>query len=389
MPQQIFSNEIISMIIDCLQDEVPSLQRLSLVNKAWAFLSRPYIWRQIILNPPRPHHRGPAMSSRDTTPCAKLWAIINAVDSPADLIEEFCIDNTEDPNSHTLSSDRYLPMVLNRLTHLTRFKILRMLWPQNINDPLVHAIRRILHSRMLDTLTIWAYRFPTYLVRECFFVQTLLLRGNQKLYLAGSDMDPPSAESIPRPHTLALDTDSFVADQVWPLVDTSCLKYLRIALPTVLGDHPHQLLQYSPEYLAINCYEDDDFYPNFGRLDKVKELTISYPTWLDGRWPEALAGLLHHLASYNMIHLERIVLYWLLEPADTFISEADFHNHNAFVILDHQLMNMNSKRLSNVHVGLKPNSDSIEDIEGMDVIETKLANTFAANLLTVGPASGE
>ncbi|KAG6835500.1 hypothetical protein H0H93_000762 [Arthromyces matolae] len=390
MPQQIFSNEILSIFIDHLQDDIPSLRKVSLVNKAFAVFCRPYIWRKIVLPPPLRRR-----TATNNTPCAKLSAILHAADSPAELVKDFCINNTKNRDSEILSSDPNLPLVLNRLTKLTKFKVLEMIWPTKMDDPLIKEIRQILRSPDLNMATICASFFPTFVVGDCFCVQSLSLVGSSVLEPEqDSDVDMISpVGSTPQPHTLIMDVEPYVAEEIWPLLDTSRLRSLLLALPTaedelnaVLAQRHHAL-----EYLAINFMESAaEFpYPNFGSLDKVKELVIAFPTWLTEEWPATLAGLLSQLDSHNMSHLERIVLYWIVDPADTLISEAALHDHNAFRILDNQLTNMTSRRLSKVHVVLKPNSDPVRKIRGFERIQNELANTHAANLLTIETASGE
>ncbi|EAU82479.2 hypothetical protein CC1G_08230 [Coprinopsis cinerea okayama7 len=49
--------ELISMIVDYLEDDRPSLKACSLVNNAWSQRARELLYREVFLGPPKPHIR--------------------------------------------------------------------------------------------------------------------------------------------------------------------------------------------------------------------------------------------------------------------------------------------------------------------------------------------
>ncbi|KAG5723606.1 hypothetical protein E4T56_gene18153 [Termitomyces sp. T112] len=374
-----FSNEIYSMIIDNLQAEVSTLRRMSLVNRAFAASSRSYIWRRVILK------ASPGLTPNHVSSCARFYEVLaGGVLTPAvaDLVQEFCIDDTDFP--FTLSTDVHLPLVLDGLTGLIRLDIFNMSLPTNNGHPLITSIRNILQSAILECVTIASSVLPTYLIDDCLAVRTLLLRGS---YIADVTPSVPIVQDVetnlPQPQHMILNVDPEVVEDVWPRVDTSSLQSLLIPLPVYEEDM--RIDGHALRCLGLNYMEDaaDHAFPTFDSLANLRQLFIAFPTWIPA-WPAGLADLLD-LLNPLMQNLEQIHLYLLVEPADSLVNEDDqeLHSPQDFRILDGQLARLRSPRMTQIHVALCPNSDPVTDVRGVEKVMTELPLTYARNILSV------
>ncbi|KAG6902837.1 hypothetical protein C0995_010722 [Termitomyces sp. Mi166 len=377
------SSEIYSMIVRNLHPEVSTLGRVSLVNKAFALHSRPYLWRRVTITSGTTSNP----TSIHVSSCANFYSEIltGGVLTPAvgDLVQEFCIDNTEIPSA--LSSDVYLPLVLNCFTGLTKFEIFEISWPIDNDNPLITSISNILRSASLKSVTIQSSAIPTYLIDDCQAVRTLRLQGSYLLELPMVE-DVPAVTRPPRLQHLILDVGTDVAVDVWSRVDTSHLQSLIIQLPGLEEDA--LLNGRALQYLGLNYMEDATEYdhPAFDTLVNLKQLLIVFPTWL-AAWPQRLATLLEFLDPL-MQNLEQVHLCLIVEPADTLVNKKDrkLHRSRDFQVLDHRLAHLRSPRLVNVRVALCPNGTrdgEVINISGRERIIGELPNTYARGILSV------
>jgi hypothetical protein len=143
--------ELISIIIDDLNDDNRVLRMCSLVCSSWLQTSQCHLFRRIVLRPPnRRYDRRPG----DISYSQKLHRVL--LESPhfATYIQELQVyEGNMVKDQYWIRTDQTLPLVLDMLTHLRRIELRRLRWSEYRPD-LRQSICSVLERPSLVFLSI-------------------------------------------------------------------------------------------------------------------------------------------------------------------------------------------------------------------------------------------
>ncbi|KAG6865977.1 hypothetical protein C0991_009979 [Blastosporella zonata] len=366
--------ELVLEVVKHLQNDRATLLKVSLVNRAFSSFARLQIWRRVVLQSPD---------------CAELHDILAVVQgSPAAFVEDLCIDGGNGESSDVFDNI-HLPFILNRLTDtktLKAFSVHNIVWPSNVLHPGIIAVRNLVRSPVLTTVTIYIHddpmngsNVPIYLIDDYTGLGTLTVGGS---FMLLNNRIPRVQFPIAQPLHMALNVEQFVGRDIWPRINTSQLQSLLISLPhfenngmfAAFRQYGHALQKLQLNYMenaetdtdspndpnsdpdnsdsdhSDSDHSDSDhpdsdhnsdsdsqpdgdsfhtegFDLDFEPFINVRELEVAFPTWTIKPWPTVLHKLIKQM-DRMMPSLERLLLYVLVDVPVNDPSTSDSNTGN-------------------------------------------------------------
>ena len=154
-----FPRELYNIVVNLLHDQVSTLKKVALVDRASANICQAYLFRQLTLRTRRMQH----LDTVTATPCFKLYDILTSSPHLATRIKNLTVDNREPSEVDTdqypfvalVVEDGFLPIVLHALSHITHLRLfLDFLSWSSLSPSLKSSIQKTFASPNLLDITV-------------------------------------------------------------------------------------------------------------------------------------------------------------------------------------------------------------------------------------------